>query len=48
MMNARGKYLYFYCIGRQHRRTNCRLSYLAVADVEAAVERTYQFLCIPE
>ena len=34
-----GTYEYFFCVGRHQKRTDCRLAYLAVDEVEQAVER---------
>jgi site-specific DNA recombinase len=48
LTNAKGQYLYFFCLGRHQRRTTCTLPYLAAADVEAAVERYYRTVRIPE
>ncbi len=36
------RYAYFYCIGRQHKRTNCNEPYLATDAVEEAVENYYR------
>ncbi|WP_374215827.1 recombinase family protein [Frankia sp. AiPs1] len=46
--NAKGKYMYFFCLGRHQRRTNCTARYRPVAEVEAAVERYYTTVRIPE
>ena len=36
---AKGKYLYFYCLGqRGQARTGCREPYILAGDVEAAME----------
>ncbi len=45
--NAKGQYLYFFCLGRHQRRTTCQLPYLAAEDVEVAVERYYATVRIP-
>ena len=46
--NAKGRYMYYYCLGRQSRRTNCRQPYMSVEQVEQAVERYYAVVVIPE
>jgi site-specific DNA recombinase len=46
--NAKGQYLYFFCLGRHQRRTDCRLPYLLAEDVEKAVERYYTTIRLPE
>ena len=48
LTNAKGRYLYFFCLGRQKRRTNCTLPYLPAAEVETAVERYYTTVRLPE
>ena len=48
LTNARGQYLYFFCLGRHQRRTNCTLPYIPVAEIEAAVERHYATVRIPD
>jgi site-specific DNA recombinase len=48
IMVAKGIYEYFFCIGRQTRRTACTQSYLPVEVVEAAVERYYATVRLPE
>ncbi len=48
VMQAKGQYLYFFCVGRQQRRTGCDLPYLPALDVEAAVERYYKIIRVPE
>lgn len=45
---AKGTYEYFYCLGRQQRRTDCRMPYLPAADVEVAIERYYRTITLPE
>lgn len=45
---AKGRYMYFFCIGRQQRRTTCDLPYLPAEAVERAVERYYVTVRIPE
>lgn len=45
--NAKGQYLYFFCLGRHQRRTTCQLPYLTAEDVELAVERYYATVRIP-
>jgi site-specific DNA recombinase len=42
LTNAKGQYLYFFCLGRHQRRTDCQQRYLLASDVEAAVERFYR------
>jgi site-specific DNA recombinase len=46
--NAKGQYLYFFCLGRHQRRTTCDLPYLSAEDVEQAVVRYYKTVRIPE
>jgi site-specific DNA recombinase len=48
LTNAKGNYLYFFCIGRHQRRTNCPQPYLAVSTVEQAIERYYATVRLPE
>jgi site-specific DNA recombinase len=48
LTNAKGSYLYFFCLGRQQRRSPCEQRYLPAADVEAAVERYYSTVRLPE
>ncbi len=45
---AKGQYLYFFCLGRHQRRTGCDLPYLSALDLEVAVERYYGSIRIPE
>ena len=45
---AKGRYPYFYCLGRHQRRTSCRQPYLAVEAVEAAIERHYTTVRLPQ
>ncbi|WP_370452432.1 recombinase family protein [Kribbella caucasensis] len=45
--NAKGQYLYFFCVGRQQKRTDCDMPYLPVAEVEKAVEEYYKTLRLP-
>jgi site-specific DNA recombinase len=40
MMEVKG-YSYFFCLSRQQRRTDCKLPYLPISDVETLVERHY-------
>ncbi len=42
LTNAKGQYLYFYCLGRQTRRTACTQPFLAADAVEEAVVRYWQ------
>jgi len=44
---AKGIYPYFFCFGRQKRRTICRQPNLQVEAVEVAVERYYRTVRIP-
>jgi site-specific DNA recombinase len=44
---AKGKYPYFYCLGRHQRRTSCTQRYLAVEAVEQAIERHYSTVRLP-
>jgi hypothetical protein len=48
LTNAKGKYLYFFCVGRQQKRTDCDLPYSPAAEVEPAVERYYTTVRLPE
>lgn len=45
---AKGTYEYFYCLGRQQRRTDCRMPYLPATDVEDAIQRYYGIITVPE
>ena len=47
LINAKGTYLYFFCVGRQQKRTTCTLRYLPAEAVEAAVERHYATIRLP-
>ncbi|MGH2577516.1 MAG: recombinase family protein, partial [Actinomycetota bacterium] len=45
---AKGKYLYFYCLGqRGSPRTGCRQPYVLAGDVEAIVEDLYRRIQLP-
>ncbi|MFL6163277.1 MAG: recombinase family protein [Jatrophihabitantaceae bacterium] len=46
--NAKGSYLYYFCLGRQQRRSDCRQPYMQVEAVEKAVERHYATIRMPE
>jgi DNA invertase Pin-like site-specific DNA recombinase len=48
LTNAKGTYLYFFCVGHQQRRTTCPQRYLPAEAVEAAVERYYTTVRLPE
>ncbi len=48
LTNAKGSYLYFFCVGRHQRRTICPQRYLPAEDVERAVERYYRTVRLPE
>ena len=48
LTNAKGQYLYFFCLGRHKRRTNCNLPYLAASEVERAVEEYYRTFRMPD
>ena len=48
LTNAKGNYLYFFCVGRHQRRTNCSQRYLSATVVERAVERYYASVRLPE
>ena len=39
---AKGRYPYFFCLGRHGRQANCEQPYLDVETVEAAVERCWR------
>ena len=47
LTNAKGKYLYFFCVGRQQKRTECQQAYLSAAAVEDAVERYWRTVRLP-
>jgi site-specific DNA recombinase len=44
---AKGRYPYFFCLGRHQRTTTCQQPYLDVEAVEAAVERFWRTVRIP-
>jgi site-specific DNA recombinase len=44
---AKGRYPYFFCLGRQQRKTACQQPYLDVDHVELAVERFWRTVRIP-
>jgi site-specific DNA recombinase len=44
---ARGRYPYFFCLGRHQRQTTCQQPYLDVEAVEAAVERFWRTVRVP-
>ena len=45
---AKGKYLYFYCLGqRGHPRTGCQQPYILAGDAEALVEEVYERVELP-
>jgi site-specific DNA recombinase len=46
--NAKGRYMYYYCLGRHSRRTTCHQPYMSVEQVEQAVERYYAVMVMPE
>jgi site-specific DNA recombinase len=48
LTNARGKYLYFFCVGRHQRRTDCTAPYFPARMVEEAVERYYTTVHLPQ
>lgn len=47
LTNAKGRYLYFFCVGRHQRRTVCPQRYLAAEDVEQAVIDYYRSIRMP-
>ena len=47
MTQAKGQYLYFFCLGRRFKRTDCTEPYLPADAVETAVERYYQTMRLP-
>ncbi|MDT5024274.1 MAG: hypothetical protein QOE61_700, partial [Micromonosporaceae bacterium] len=47
LTQAKGQYLYFFCLGRTLKRTDCTQPYLAADAVETAVERYYQTMRLP-
>ena len=44
---AKGRYPYFFCLGRHQRQTSCEQPYLDVEAAEAAVERYWRTVRIP-
>ena len=48
IINAKGSYMYFYCLGRHQRRSNCQQRYMPIHKVEEAVERYYATVRMPE
>lgn len=45
---AKGRYLYFYCLGQKNlARTGCRQPYLEAADAERLVEKLYRRVQLP-
>lgn len=47
LTQAKGQYLYFFCLGRRFKRTDCTAPYLAADAVEMAVERYYRTMRLP-
>lgn len=45
---AKRQYFYYYCLGRQMKRTECQQRFLSVEAVEKAVERHYATVRMPE
>jgi site-specific DNA recombinase len=39
-----GEYLYFFCLGRQTKRTHCELPYVKADEMESAVQRSWEVL----
>ena len=48
LTQAKGKYLYFFCLGRHARRTDCQQPFMPADVVEAAVERHWQSIRLPD
>jgi site-specific DNA recombinase len=48
LTQAKGQYLYFFCLGRHQRRTVCTQPYLPAEAIETAVERHYQTVRLPK
>jgi hypothetical protein len=48
LTQAKGQYLYFFCLGRHQRRTVCAQPYLPAEAIETAVERYYQTVRLPK
>ncbi|MGI8767290.1 MAG: recombinase family protein, partial [Gemmatimonadaceae bacterium] len=48
LTNAKGRYLYFFCVGRHQRRTACPLPYLPAEDLEQAVVDYYKTVRLPQ
>jgi site-specific DNA recombinase len=46
--NAKGSYLYYYCLGRHQRRSLCQQRYMPIEAVEKAVERHYATVRMPD
>jgi hypothetical protein len=46
--DAKGQYLYFFCVGRHQRRNDCQQPYILAETVEQAVERYYRYVRLPE
>jgi hypothetical protein len=44
---AKGRYPYFFCLGRHQRQTTCEQPYLDVEAVEEAIERFWQTMRLP-
>jgi hypothetical protein len=47
-LTAKGRYSYFYCLGRFSRRTDCREPYVAQEQLERIVEQVYGSLKLSE
>jgi site-specific DNA recombinase len=47
VMQAKGQYHYFFCLGRHQRRTDCQLPYLPAEAIEKAVEDYYRTMRLP-
>jgi site-specific DNA recombinase len=48
IINAKQRYTYFYCLGRHQRRSACQQRYMPIEQVEAAVERFYSSVRMPD
>ena len=47
-LTAKGRYTYFYCLGRQTKRTDCTEPYTPAADLETQIEDLHRDIELPE
>lgn len=47
-LNAKGRYTYFYCLGRQSGRTQCQEPFVKAEELEEQVEELYRRVHLPE